>query len=113
MGKSGRWGKKKESDGGSAQANAADTKPTAVASLPQRKQNVELPGEAGTSKCVMIENYFSIDEQADLLKKNLANKIFGYLARCEFWAKLGLRFWILVGYVDFLVKFDAKSDFRV
>ena len=32
-----------------------------------------------------------------LLKKNLANKIFGYLARCEFWAKIGLRFWILVG----------------
>ena len=31
------------------------------------------------------------------LKKNLVNKIFGYLARCEFWAKLGLRFWILVG----------------
>ena len=31
------------------------------------------------------------------LKKNLANKIFGYLARCEFWAKKGLRFWILVG----------------
>ena len=23
------------------------------------------------------------------LKKNLANKIFGYLARCEFWAKIG------------------------
>ena len=23
------------------------------------------------------------------LKKNLANKIFGYLARCEFWLKLG------------------------
>ena len=25
----------------------------------------------------------------DKLKKNLANKIFGYLARCEFWLKLG------------------------
>ena len=24
-------------------------------------------------------------------------KYFGYLARCEFWVKLGLRFWILVG----------------
>ena len=33
----------------------------------------------------------------DGLKKNLANKIFRYLARCEFWAKIGLRFWILVG----------------
>ena len=32
-----------------------------------------------------------------MLKKNLANKIFGYLARCDFWAKWGLRFWILVG----------------
>ena len=31
------------------------------------------------------------------LKKKLANKIFGYLARCEFCAKIGLRFWILVG----------------
>ena len=29
------------------------------------------------------------------LKKNLANKIFGFLARCEFWLKLGLGFWIL------------------
>ena len=47
------------------------------------------------------------------LKKNLANKIFGYSARCEFWAKIGLRFWILVGYVDFLANFGAKSDFRV
>ena len=46
------------------------------------------------------------------LKKNLANKIFGYLARCEFWLKLGLRFWILVGYVDFLAKFGANSGFR-
>ena len=27
--------------------------------------------------------------QQDMLKKNLANKIFGYLARCEFWLKLG------------------------
>ena len=47
------------------------------------------------------------------LKKNLANKIFGYLARCDFWLKLGLRFWIFVGYVDILAKFGAKSDFRV
>ena len=47
------------------------------------------------------------------LKKNLANKIFGHSARCEFWLKLGLRFWIFVGYVDFLTKFGAKFDFRV
>ena len=33
----------------------------------------------------------------ELFKKNFVNKIFGYLARCEFWAKMGLRFWILVG----------------
>ena len=39
------------------------------------------------------------------LKKNLANKIFGYLARCEFWLKLGWRFWILVGYVYFFSEF--------
>ena len=31
------------------------------------------------------------------LKKKFLKKIFGYLARCEFWAKIGLRFWILVG----------------
>ena len=30
-----------------------------------------------------------------MLKKKLANKIFGYLARCEFWTKLRPRFWIL------------------
>ena len=47
------------------------------------------------------------------LKKNLANKIFGYLVRCDFWVKLELRFWILVGYVYCLTKFGAKSDFRV
>ena len=34
---------------------------------------------------------------AVMLKKNLANKIFGYEARCDFWSKLELRFWILVG----------------
>ena len=31
------------------------------------------------------------------LKKNVFKKIFGYLAGCEFWLKLELRFWILVG----------------
>ena len=35
-----------------------------------------------------IENPFAV------LKKNLANKIFGYLARCKFWLKLGWWFWI-------------------
>ena len=40
---------------------------------------------------------FAVVSGAVLLKKNLANKIFGYLARCEFWAKIGLRFLILVG----------------
>ena len=29
------------------------------------------------------------DQEMSQLKKNLANKIFGYLARCDFWAKLG------------------------
>ena len=47
------------------------------------------------------------------LKKKLANKIFGYLARCEFWIKLGLRFWIFVGYVQILPKFVPKLDFGV
>ena len=28
-------------------------------------------------------------------KKNFLKKIFGYVARCEFLLKLGLRFWIL------------------
>ena len=47
-----------------------------------------------------------VDNLHILLKKyfNLANKIFGYLARCEFWLK---------GYVDFLAKFGANFDFRV
>ena len=35
--------------------------------------------------------------KAEELKKNFLKKMFGYLARCEFWAKIGLRFWILVG----------------
>ena len=47
------------------------------------------------------------------LKKNFLKKIFGYEARCEFWVNIGLRFWILVGYVDFLSKFGAKLSFRV
>ena len=34
-------------------------------------------------------------DSGDQLKKKLANKIFRYLARCDFWAKLGLRFLIL------------------
>ena len=55
----------------------------------------------------------SLDSVRRELKKNLTNKIFGYLARCDFWAKLGLRFWILVGYVYFLANFGAKFDFRV
>ena len=29
------------------------------------------------------------EDSSPELKKNLANKIFGYLARCEFWPKLG------------------------
>ena len=41
-------------------------------------------------------NKHDVDTSARL-KKNLANKIFGNLARCELYAKLGLRFWILVG----------------
>ena len=48
-----------------------------------------------------------------MLKKNFLKKIFGYEARCEFWVKIGLRFWILVGYVDFLATFGAKLSFRV
>ena len=36
-----------------------------------------------------------------VLKKNFLKKIFGYEARYEFWLKIGLRFWILVGYVIF------------
>ena len=47
------------------------------------------------------------------LKKNFLKKIFGYEARCEFWVKIRMRFWILVGYVDFLAKFGAKLSFRV
>ena len=48
-----------------------------------------------------------------MLKKILANKIVGFLARCEFWLKLGLRFWNFVGYVEMLAKFGAKLGFRV
>ena len=47
------------------------------------------------------------------LKKNFLKKVFGYLARCEFWVKLRLRFWIFEGYVEILTKFGAKLDFRV
>ena len=57
------------------------------------------------------ENGFMGCEQ--MLKKKLANKIFGYSARCDFCAKLGLRFWIFVGYVEFSTKFGANFDFRV
>ena len=57
--------------------------------------------------------HFPRGQAGDWLKKNLANKIFGYLARCDFWSKIGLRFWIFVGYVDFLANFGAKLDFRV
>ena len=31
------------------------------------------------------------------LKKNFLKKFFRYLARCDFWLKLGFRFWIFVG----------------
>ena len=51
--------------------------------------------------------------RARKLKKNLANKNLGYLARCDFWLKLGLRFWMFVGYVFFLEKFGANFGFRV
>ena len=47
------------------------------------------------------------------LKKNFLKKFFGYLARCEIWTKLGLRFWIFVGQVEILAKFGANFDFRV
>ena len=47
---------------------------------------------AATEKIVPAEEMF---------KKNLANKIVGYLAKCEFCAKIGFRFWILVEYVYF------------
>jgi len=47
------------------------------------------------------------------LKKKLANKIFGYLRRCKFLAKIVVVILDLVGSVDFLAKFGAKSDFRV
>ena len=51
-------------------------------------------GRFDYSKPMINNNSPVLDHQ---LKKNLANKFFGYLARCEFWRKLGLRFWILVG----------------
>ena len=47
----------------------------------------------------------------NLLKKNLANKIFWYLARCEFWVKFGLRFWILVGYVEIFIEIWREIGF--
>ena len=62
--------------------------------------------QASNGICILENSAFE-------LKKNLVNKIFGYLARCEFWLKLGLRFWIFVGYVEILAKFGAKSNFRV
>ena len=39
-------------------------------------------------------DYTQSTTQNTQLKKKLTNKIFGYLARCEFLAKIGLRFWI-------------------
>ena len=53
------------------------------------------------------------DQMNTHLVEEKFRKYFGYLARRDFWAKLRLRFWILVGYVDFLAKFGAKFDFRV
>ena len=29
---------------------------------------MDLPGDVGSSKCVMIENYFTVDEQLDLFE---------------------------------------------
>ena len=46
---------------------------------------------------ILTRGMFFDSEPVEQLKKNLANKIFGYEARCDFWAKLGLRFWILLG----------------
>ena len=42
----------------------------------------------GVSKSVEPKRQALAAAEAEL-KKNLANKIFGYLARCEFWLKLG------------------------
>ena len=57
--------------------------------LPSKQTSNRSFGSFGSSS--------SLGLNQGLLKKNLANKYFGYLARCEFWAKIGLRFWILVG----------------
>ena len=57
--------------------------------------------------------FFLPKQFTGVLKKNFLKTIFGYEARCEFWVKIGLRFWILEAYVDFLAKFGAKLSFRV
>ena len=53
-------------------------------------------------------NAMAEDDRHEELKKNFLKKISGYLARCDFWANLVLRFWVFVGYVDFLAKFDFR-----
>ena len=55
------------------------------------------PRELAEGQFIFTRVMFEISPTGQWLKKNLANKIVGYLARCEFLAKLGLRFWILVG----------------
>eukprot|EP00400_MALV-I_sp_L67-5_P000651 gene651-1197_t len=66
MGKTGRWGSKK-SGGGAAQSK------TPV--LEARLKKIDLPGNEPNSKCVMIENYFTIVEESeffDALKTGIA-----------------------------------------
>ena len=56
-------------------------------------------GQDRATQRMKFHHYEKSRQQAltNLLKKKFLKKIFGYEARCEFWAKIGLRFWILVG----------------
>ena len=60
-----------------------------------------------------VDLFFQQDKPFHELKKNFLKKIFGYLARCDFLGKIRVAILNLVGYVEILAKFGAKSDFRV
>jgi len=60
--------------------------------LSEIRANVEGVQEKMQNNVAMMvdrgEQLNNLDDKSQELKKNLANKIFGYLARCEFWLKL-------------------------
>ena len=90
-------------------ANLGESEVEAVALILERTKSLLLDAK----KLLPADKADQILEGWTQLKNNFLKKIFGYLATCEFWLRLGWRFWIFVGYVDFLTKFGAKLDFRV